>query len=634
MPAIQSRSLRTVLMAACSCITFGLVMLGLQVPFVFLVLAAGIVWRNTRRIVGSGWSHGSAAVAGFAQLIRSGLLGQDGLILGTDAIMVRPTLREGISALWSRSHPPDLACYLFLLALGGRKWVKSRMIRLSHFTHLATFAPTGRGKSIYVLMLNLLSYRRSCVVVDPKGELLTATGLHRQNRLGHKIFLLDPYGICKIGSNTFNPLDFILDEAPDFIEKCRDLANMMIIRSGTETDPHWNDSAELVLTAFIAFVCACEDDPKERNLEGVRALISSRDSYLKSIAAMQKIDSHNGVIMRLGEQLTWLIEKELGSVMSTLQRQTAWLDSPIMKQHMSSSNFHPLELRQGLATVYLCLPSENLETLAPLMRLWLGVILRTITQGKATERNPVLFLIDEAAHIGKIRALENAVTLMRGMGIRLWFFFQSIHQLQECYGEKAKTFIDNIDTQQYFGTHSFEAADELSKRIGDTTISVTSYGETKGYSYQEGQKGGSTSTSSNTNVSQTGRRLYKPEEILVTAEQFAFVFHRNLPVIASWLVAYFDHPAFAGGGTGQQTALDRSASGKAAALLLASVLFAGWAFMLPPFQSQPTRPARFRPVAQTGKALSKQRTYPVPYRRSLTPFQNRKDVSSGRQRIR
>ena len=29
------------------------------------------------------------------------------------------------------------------------------------------------------------------------------------------------------------------------------------------------------------------------------------------------------------------------------------------------------------------------------MRLWIGVILRTITRGKATERNPVLFLLDE-----------------------------------------------------------------------------------------------------------------------------------------------------------------------------------------------------------------------------------------------
>ena len=634
MSAIQPRGLRTVLVATCSCVTFGLVMLGLQVPFVFLVLAAGILWRKTRRVVGSGWSHGSAAVAGFAQVIRSGLLGQDGLILGTDAIMVRPTLREGLSALLSRSHPPDLACYLFLLALGGRKWAKSRLIRLTHFTHLATFAPTGRGKSIYVLMLNLLSYRRSCVVVDPKGELFCGTSWHRKHRLGQAIFLLDPFQICKLGTNVCNPLDIIDHNSLEFIDQCRDLANMMIVRSGTETEPHWNDSAERVLSAFIAYVCACETDPKERNLACVRSLISSRDCYMRALETMQQVESHGGVIKRLGEQLSWLVDRELGSVMSTLQRQTAWLDSPLVAQNLAATTFDPMQLRNGLATIYLCLSSDKLETLAPLMRIWLGVILRTITRGKPTERNPVLFLIDEAAHIGKIKVLEQAVTLMRGMGIRLWFFFQSLNQLKECYGEKAKTFLDNIDTQQYFGTVAYDVADELSKRIGDTTISVTSYGENKGYSYQDGQKGGSTSTGSNTNVSQTGRRLYKPEEILVTSEQVAFVFHRNLPVIVSWLVAHFNHPAFTGGGTGQQTSLDRSAAGKATALLLASVLFAGWAFMLPPFQSLPTRPARFRPVPQTVRALSRQRAYPLPYRRPIPPFQNRKDFSNGRQRIR
>ena len=34
-------------------------------------------------------------------------------------------------------------------------------------------------------------------------------------------------------------------------------------------------------------------------------------------------------------------------------------------------------------------------------------------------------------HIGKMRPIEDAVTLMHGMGMRLWFFFQSIDQLQD-----------------------------------------------------------------------------------------------------------------------------------------------------------------------------------------------------------
>ena len=40
---------------------------------------------------------------------------------------------------------------------------------------------------------------------------------------------------------------------------------------------------------------------------------------------------------------------------------------------------------------------------------------------------------------------------MRGYGIRLWFFFQSMGQLAKCFGAKASVFLDNIDTGSSFG---------------------------------------------------------------------------------------------------------------------------------------------------------------------------------------
>ena len=88
--------------------------------------------------------------------------------------------------------------------------------------HLATFAPTGRGKGVSVLIPNLLSYRHSCVVTDPKGELFQLTSEHRRQKFGHRIIRLDPSELCGPGSDTFNPLDFIDDKADDFLDQCRD----------------------------------------------------------------------------------------------------------------------------------------------------------------------------------------------------------------------------------------------------------------------------------------------------------------------------------------------------------------------------------------------------------------------------
>lgn len=598
MAITNAKVLRTVLRLSCCSVGFGLSLLGIYMPWVLVITGLGLAWRQSRRVASSGWTHGTARLASLKELIRYSMLGQDGLILGTTDLMPRPSLKDGIAALWRASLTPELACYLFLHALGGWRWAGDRMIRITKFTHLITCAPTGRGKGIGVLIPNLRSYPHSCVVTDPKGELFMETAAIRHHKLKNRVIKLDPFDVCGYGSDRLNPLDFIDDSAPDFLDQCRDLADMMIMQTGKEPDPYWNDSARGVLTAFIAYVCACETNPEARTLDLVRDLVSSRHSYTESIGVMQRTESHNGIIKRLGHSLTWHVDRELGSVLSNVQRHTEAFDSPLIAQNMTSSTFDPRCLRSGRVTIYLILPHDKLETLSPLMRVWIGVILRVITRGKPSEKNPVLFLLDEAAHLGKIRVLEQAVTLMRGMGIRLWFFFQSLHQLQDCFGDKAKTVLDNIDTQQHFAINDPDNAEAISKRIGDTTISITTFGENQGWTENTGGTGppsGSTSGGQNVSVTNNGRRLFKSEELIVLPEEVALVFHRNLPVIPVRLVKYFEHPSFRNNGTGQEPGLSRSATEKAVCLLVACLAFAALVASLTLSPSEPFGPINYRP---------------------------------------
>ncbi|KAJ3052077.1 hypothetical protein HK102_011944, partial [Quaeritorhiza haematococci] len=347
-------------------------------------------------------------MASFADLARNRLLGDDGLVLGCARLVGGPSLWQALNGLFSHSVDSEAACRQFFSLFRRCRWATQRLIRLKEFVHLATFAPAGRGKSVCVLIPNLLSYVKSCVVTDPKGELFTTTGEHRRQKFGHRIIRLDPFGLCGPGSDTFNPLLFIDASAEDFLDQCRDLANMLVVRTGQEHDSHWVDSAEIVLTAFIAYVCACEANPAERTLNLVREIISSRSSYARAVETMQQVESHHGVIKRLGHVLSWFQDKELSSVLTTVQRCTQFLDSPVVARNTSSSSFDPRCLRTKRATIYLILPHDKLVTLAPLMRMWVGMILRTITRGVPDDRNRVLFLIDEAAHLGKIQVLEDA----------------------------------------------------------------------------------------------------------------------------------------------------------------------------------------------------------------------------------
>ena len=564
---------RWVLLLASAALAGGMAILGLQYPFLVLLAVGAATWRRFGAWRGSLSSHGTARLAGMLDL--AGMLGERGLILGRASYLAGPTKWQAVRCLLSRRIPSALACRLAFAGLFGK--ADRGLIRVKDYVHLLTCAPAGAGKSVAAIIPNLLSHLGSAVVLDPKGELYEKTAEHRRTRLGHRIVRLDPFGVAGPAetADTLSPPDFIDQNDPGFLDEVRSLADMLVVRTGNEPDPHWNDSAVLVLAAFISFVCGCEPDVSNRNLGLVRDLVSSRLAFTESIAAMRTVKDFGGVVAKFGELLGWFVDRELGSVMSSVNRHTAWMDSPAVAASLSRSSFDPRWLRAGRVTVYLILPHDKLTTLAPLMRCWLGTILRVATKHGASERNPVLFIVDEAAHLGRMQAIQDALTLLRGYGIRMWLFFQSLDQLKVCYGEHAPVMLDNLSTQQFFGINSFDTADHLSQRLGDATILVESInrGTSTSRPIRSGtaEGAGNVTTSESYNVGPQGRRLIRPEEWLVLPESVGIVFHKNLPPIATELVRHYEAPEFANGGTGRGRRLGLPALAASLLVLVASL---------------------------------------------------------------
>ena len=89
-----------------------------------------------------------------------------------------------------------------------------------------------------------------------------------------------------------------------------------------------------------------------------------------------------------------------------------------------------------------------------------------------------LFILDEAGTaLGHMPAIEQGLTLLRGYGLKMAFFFQSLGQLKETFKGKEAILLDNTDTQIYFGTNSLETAERVSKMLGEATITVESANE-------------------------------------------------------------------------------------------------------------------------------------------------------------
>ena len=164
---------------------------------------------------------------------------------------------------------------------------------------------------------------------------------------------------------------------------------------------------------------------------------------------------------------------------------------------------------------------------------------------------------------------------MRGMGIRVWLFFQSLGQLHECYGKHASIILSNMDTQQYFGLNDYETAELVSKRIGEQTILVKT---DNGGGAGPGRSGrlASRSRAAARRAGAGRRRLPAgrcsgPRRCWSCRRDVALVFHRNLPCIPAKLLKYFDAPEFRNGGTGVQAGLGLGTVLASAAMLLVSL---------------------------------------------------------------
>ena len=80
-----------------------------------------------------------------------------------------------------------------------------------------------------------------------------------------------------------------------------------------------------------------------------------------------------------------------------------------------------------------------LESHSRLLRLWLGALMSCITRRRARPRHATLFVLDEAAQLGELPHLRQAITLLRGYGLQTWSFWQDASQLQMLYAHDWKT---------------------------------------------------------------------------------------------------------------------------------------------------------------------------------------------------
>lgn len=428
-------------------------------------------------------------------------------------------------------------------------------------SHILTMAPTRSGKGVGAVVPTLLRYPGAVVCMDIKGENFHVT--HAQRLLdGGEVFVLDPFRVTGDDHSLHafaNPLDTIDTRgvgANRALDDCKTLAEMLVAEEGKE-NKHFSDEGRSLLACFMLYVCdEYHSERHERTLMKVRDLLTlPAEKFAQRLEQMA--NSNNPLVQRGVARLLQKEERERTAVISTAQRGIDFLDSIPMANVLvppagseleaAADTPRPRQVNLSLLksdkpmTIYLVIPPEALKTHAAWIRMMIACINNMITRipGRPTHR--ILMLLDEFAQLGHIRPVVEGISLVGGYGVLFWIIIQDLAQLKGLYKDNWETIFANCDVKQCFGTNDWSTADLLSKMTGETTVFTEGGSSGKGRSY--GKSSGH-STNYGESVSEKGRRLVMPDEVMRISPSKQLLFVKGSAPLLVNKINYLTDPEF------------------------------------------------------------------------------------------
>lgn len=348
--------------------------------------------------------------------------------------------------------------------------------------HGIIVAPARSGKGINAVIPNLLHSQSSVYVVDPKGELAGVTARHRRQTFGQKVIVLNPWGLHGLPQHRFNPLAYLVDLYHDeaarrgLTEEVATLALQLIPEPEDARNKFFREGSRKLLRAFMLH-SASREQPDRCTLPELWRVFQNATRLDATLVEMAGSDALGGIVADLADDIARTIEKNPESFQSFIEGATqavsifdpaGWLADSV-----AGSDFSFGEMKTGKVSVFLVIPPDRVATHGA----WLGLLTRQAIAAVARQpgNTPVLFMLDEFANMGKLAGLSESLTLLPGLGVRVWIIVQSLDQLRAVYGrETTSTILSQAEVQQFFAVQDHGLAKMLSDALGQRTVKTLS----------------------------------------------------------------------------------------------------------------------------------------------------------------
>lgn len=384
-------------------------------------------------------------------------------------------------------------------AFGGRSWP----VGLSTERHMVTIAGPGSGKSTGALVPNLCLHEGSLLCIDPKGELARITAQTRRRRLRrrrrpHCVYVLDPFGIGGDGEtdgyNPFDEMEWAAAKNPDRVVSFAGRVAEALVKPMSTTDSYWDVAARSLITGLVLYIYAHE--PRERRTlmrlrelltegdaegyegavrEGVieRGEITPLDFLIEKMKSVRK-EAYGEAIARAVGTISMMGENQRGSVLTTAQEHTAFIDNPMMAKVLRPRRgaLWLDGLKDGDISIYVCLPvtavkGQEGRWLRLLVLMFIEVMM---SDPERAPNPPVLLAIDEFPNLGRLDGIEVIAPVMRSYGVRFWAVGQDISQFKEVYPETWTGFIGGAEAVQFMGINHPPTVDFIADLLGQHVV--------------------------------------------------------------------------------------------------------------------------------------------------------------------
>lgn len=348
---------------------------------------------------------------------------------------------------------------------------KQQPLRIDVEGNLLSIAPPRSGKTSGLIINNLLvpdgdrSWNGPAVVIDPKGEVYKAVG-DRRRALGRTVYVID-LRRGSLGSNQWNPMVSLpTDDTLGLMRVARALVPEM-----TGESLYFRERAVTLLAGIfaVALLDAKKEERPATPGDVEQLLNDEREAFARTEPYLD-----NALVRALRSDLL-LDERIRGSIISTAKLGIQWLLDEYLRTLTSKAQLDIEAVARGNADLFVIVPTEHFQTMAPLLRWLLSDLFTAVRRSRRQDDPRLTLFIDEAASLGGFEQLSVALGELPGLGLSIWTFWQSRSQIAKHYGEAGADIFGataEFSTFSDIGGLETSSADFFSRLLGETTVDV------------------------------------------------------------------------------------------------------------------------------------------------------------------